>query len=350
MMKCLLSYATSHYVVYLESQSNQDYLTFDELKAYLISHYNNLILKLNLDFENDQFEIYDQDFEQYVIVDKCTKIRNLSKLRILKESHTSNLDQSANNSLDKSIDKTDQNNELNKDNKIDKNYCLNEKNELSINLNQSNEKSINERSAIKNQTLNTSKDTSSIQIDEMKSSRVIHLKENPFKEHCLRLQTDFNRLIEENKRLNAKLELYKQGSVANATNYLDDFVLNVDTIDELRKKLVEAKEAQKTIMDAFKKKSKEFRRVVYLLTGFKFDALEQRKYRLSHIYSNPNDYLFFTFEKEEVINLLGNDFSEKFYDLINTYLVNCGSYPSFLASITIKLFEEKQDNLKKELK
>ena len=45
--------------------------------------------------------------------------------------------------------------------------------------------------------------------------------------------------------------------------------------------------------------SQRDRRVLCLLTSFKFDALEQLKYLVSHVYSNRNDYLFFTFENED---------------------------------------------------
>lgn len=391
MIKCLLSCATSHHVIYLKATASTDHLTFDQFRLDLISHYGNLINELNLDFKVDSFEIYDTDFDQYVIMDRCSRIRHLSKLKVIKASdqcrnecpncgtnrnafkEESSMDSSQRtvsglnqNSIDTSrkasngLNSTSQTGSLN-DHELNQSQpplnrapladrtrsadliaglSSNLHRNLPVDFNKA-----NDQTPILNTSFKTYQ-TVECQTDEIER-RVVHLKDNPFKQRCLQMKNDYGRLIEDNKRLNAKLELYKQGSVANATNYLEDFVCNADQIERLKSELDEAKDEQKTIMEAFKKKSKEFRRVVYLLTGFKFDALEQRKYRVSHIYSNPNDYLFFTFEKEDVINLLGNEFSEKFYDLIHTYLVQAGSYPSFLASITIKLFAEKQENSKK---
>ena len=480
MIKCLLSYEASHYVVYLKASANAGWLSFDEARAYLSSHYDGLVKSLSLDFERDKFEIFDSDFGQYVIVDQCTRIGNLCKLKVTKPAtdlrqagldtqlvavnncfnscmnscingcpakvlacangrmdglkvgrpceyeQSKRLSQDLGRSNDKlvSFDRINTSDELNstkdtsksggqgrennkgsgrepsKDNGLDRrrtctgpassrgtpiqpirNVSLSASKESTplnaadqqLLMNSSchrhtsprspssscsncshtfadatvvyNSKLIDARAG--NETILSgsnaghSKGRQSVQCQTLDTERrIIHLRENPFRERCLKLRADYGRLIEDNKRLAAKLELYKQGSVANATSYLDDFVSNADTIERLQKELAEAKDEQKTIMEAFKKKSKEFRRVVYLLTGFKFDALEQRKYRVSHVYANPNDYLFFTFEKEEVINLLGNEFSEQFIDLIKTYLVQYGSYPSFLASITIKLFKE----------
>lgn len=466
MIKCLLSYETSHYVVYLKAANGAGWLSFDEARAYLISHYSGLVERLKLDFGRDKFEIFDSDFEQYVIVDRCTRIGNLCKLKVTKQQQpvdrpaglntqllalnscfnscmNSCLDGCLNSSKDTSRDadaikETNQqsvNKEFSsKDNGLDRrknsvgvvsrgtpiqpnrnvplsasqestpvnttnritlmnglsvgesvvssagssagsttnqhtsprsasgnrsncSNCSNcsstfigdstvvfnaaaKSNDFKSNNFKPNDAKPNDVSS-KSRQSDASSNHRTVQCQTLDTERrIIHLRENPFLQRCLKLRADYGRLIEENKRLAAKLELYKQGSVANATNYLDDFVSNADTIERLQKELAEAKDEQKTIMEAFKKKSKEFRRVVYLLTGFKFDALEQRKYRVSHVYANPSDYLFFTFEKEEVINLLGNEFSEQFIDLIKTYLVQHGSYPSFLASITIKLFKE----------
>lgn len=547
MIKCLLSYETSHYVVYLKASTGAVSLSFDEARECLSSEYADLIESLSLDFARDKFEIFDPDFQQYVIVDRCTQIGHLCKLKVTKPTDqltgqcaNNRLNGSTGNSLTRNSPTGNcstgncstgnfQTSNCPTSNCLTSNNCstsnclngstskLSDRNghscELVKPLNQSQDlsRSNNERFLEKvnssrelngtkdaskdskntwkntwkntsreigsrNTSRDTSKDTgrdtgsrnTSREINEISSQvskessqdnrldrrknsngligsretpiqptrtvsqsaskestpmnapdrsklplmnssnagnssnvgnssncsntstgdatvvfrtqpngaklsgptainssnsnhsraptghrhaqcqtleterRIIHLRENPFQERCLKLRADYGRLVEENKRLHAKLELYKQGSVANATNYLDDFVSNADTIERLQKELVEVKEEHKTIMEAYKKKSNEFRRVVFLLTGFKFDALEQRKYRISHTYSNPNDYLFFALEKDEDISLLSNEFSEKFIDLINKYLETYDSYPSFLASITIKLFKEKQ--------
>lgn len=379
LIKCLLSYETSHHVIYLSNQNQDNFLSFHQFKLLLINQYDDLIKKLNLDFNQIYFEIFDLDFQQFVNVDQHTKIKNLDKLKVIKRSAWNQMicdenclsclncsNKNASNAANASNISNNSKRTNLKDNSLNENqdYLIN-KNEINRNLNNSNQSNCSTNSKLssklslnrsnqlnssntstKSVTLkNSSIDTSNNQTTDH-DKRIIHLKDNLFKERCLKFESDYHKLIEENKRLLAKLELYKKtsNSMANTTTYLDSIVTNSDELERLRKELTELKENQESVIEGFKKKSNEFRRVVCKLTGFRFYALEQSKYKLNHIYSNPNEFLFFSYEKEDdAWNLFANEFSEKFYEQIDTYLNEYGSYPAFLASITLKLWEEERD-------
>ena len=70
------------------------------------------------------------------------------------------------------------------------------------------------------------------------------------------------------------------------------------------------------------------------------DALKQKIYKLSHMYANHDDCLFI--EKDIGTVLLETPFSAQFIDLIDKYLKEYDSFPTFLASVSLRLFEKKQ--------
>lgn len=140
-LKCLLSFETKHHVIYLKDNDNStDFITFNQFKENLINQYQDLIKELNLkfiDFDKLQFEIYDLDFQQFVIVDKWTQIKNLSKLKIINKLSINSIKKNSTNQIynlnkncfnNESIEINSVKNELNKDNNLN----------LSKNSNQSN--------------------------------------------------------------------------------------------------------------------------------------------------------------------------------------------------------------------
>lgn len=47
-------------------------------------------------------------------------------------------------------------------------------------------------------------------------------------------------------------------------------------------------------MEAFQRKSREMREIVYRLTGYRVDMLGEKQYKLIHMYAeSPDDYLLF---------------------------------------------------------
>lgn len=172
--------------------------------------------------------------------------------------------------------------------------------------------------------------------------RVIHLKQNPLSTDIEQQIQEFKRLEDENRRLNARLELYESGSDADVTRKLDEGIKNTLEVEKLNRKLSSAEKRQQNIIEAFKKTSKEFREVCYVLTGFRIDSLKQNTYRLSHIYAeSPNDILLFEWDSDRTIKLLENSYSQKLKDSVQTYLTQHDSFPAFLASLTLELFRKQ---------
>jgi mitotic spindle assembly checkpoint protein MAD1 len=182
----------------------------------------------------------------------------------------------------------------------------------------------------------------SICFESNDSYRVIHFKQNPLSHNIEQYNEEFKRLIDENRRLSTKLQLLESGSDANMTRQLDEGIKNTLEVEKLQQKLSSAEKRQQNIIDAFKKTSKEFREVCYILTGYRIDFLKQNTYRLSHIYAeSPNDILLFEWDTDRTIKLLENGYSEKLKESVQTYLAQHDSFPAFLASLTLELFRKQ---------
>ncbi|RWS04299.1 mitotic spindle assembly checkpoint protein MAD1-like protein [Dinothrombium tinctorium] len=145
-------------------------------------------------------------------------------------------------------------------------------------------------------------------------------------------------VIEENKRL--KLLLKQLESKVNSKG--EEKVKSEEEVKELKQQLNIAEKKRVHIMEAFKKTSKEFREVVYILTGYRIDALKQKIYRLSHVYAeSQNDVLLFELENNGNMKLQNNEYSEKLAPLINNYINKYDSFPAFLSALTMDLFQKQ---------
>lgn len=170
--------------------------------------------------------------------------------------------------------------------------------------------------------------------------KVIHLRDNPFQRQLDRRKREIKRLREENERINAKLELLESGNDADVTRRIDDAVNNAHEVEILKRKLDEYEKRETKILTSFRKTSREFREVCYLLTGYRIDALKDGIYRLSHMYAeSQSDVLLFEIAPHGEIQLLKNDYTDKISKFVNTYLEQGDSFPAFLSSITLDLFK-----------
>jgi mitotic spindle assembly checkpoint protein MAD1 len=118
------------------------------------------------------------------------------------------------------------------------------------------------------------KTESSVVVPELKNvkpervMKYVHFKDNPVNWEIEKYQEEFKRLTEENKKLVARVQLLKQGN-GDVTRMVDDEISKTEMIDTLQQELDFSKKKQQIIMDAYKKTSKDFREVVYLLTGYR---------------------------------------------------------------------------------
>lgn len=170
--------------------------------------------------------------------------------------------------------------------------------------------------------------------------RVIHLKNNPAQMKIHAKTKELEELKKENERLRARLELLESGNDADVTRRIDDAVNNAHQIEVLSQRLSEFQKREAKILDSFRKTSREFREVCYLLTGYRVDALKDRIYRLTSMYAeSEEDKLFFEIAPDGAIQLLKSEYSDRLSEHISTYLENADSFPAFLASITLELFK-----------
>jgi mitotic spindle assembly checkpoint protein MAD1 len=170
--------------------------------------------------------------------------------------------------------------------------------------------------------------------------RVIHLKNNPHKQVIEKKEAQYDSLSRENDRLRARLSLIESGNSADVTRRIENAVNSAGQIEQLTKKVNELKAREDKILDSFKKTSREFREVCYLLTGYRIDPLKDDIFRLSHMYAeHEEDKLYFEVKSDGTVNLLKNEFTDRYKEFISTYLEEADSFPAFLAAITLDLFK-----------
>ena len=179
-------------------------------------------------------------------------------------------------------------------------------------------------------------------MEKEENFKVIHFKQNPLNEMYQQQTEELNRLRDENQRLKAQVEILESGNDADMTKQMEAQVKYAQENEKLKQDIEKAEKRQKQIMDAFKKTSKEFREVCYILTGYRVDVLKQKIYKFSHVYAeSPNDFLMFELEENGTMKLLETDYSKRISDLVQTFLTQYDSFPSFLAALTMDLFRKQ---------
>merc|ERR1711862_905667 len=117
------------------------------------------------------------------------------------------------------------------------------------------------------------------------------------------------------------------------------------------KSIADAQKFNQRLKENFKEQIAIFREGVYLLTGLKidmFDATEQPTFKLRSVYAEREyDHLLFIWPEKykkgtsvTSLDLLSSDYAEEACKTDSfMYMTNFKSIPSFLASLTLKLFE-----------
>lgn len=176
--------------------------------------------------------------------------------------------------------------------------------------------------------------------------RVLHCRDNPIDRALKRKQSDIEAIRRENDKLSARLSLLEAGNSADVTRRIDDAVNSANQIELLTKKVEALKCREDKILNSFKKTSREFREVCYLLTGYRIDPLKDDVFRLSHMYAeHEEDKLFFEVKRDGTINLLKNEYTDQYTQFMSTYLEEADSFPAFLAAITLDLFKSSSQSV-----
>ena len=167
--------------------------------------------------------------------------------------------------------------------------------------------------------------------------KIIHLVENPADELIKLREFLCEQMKRDNERLQARLTLLESSDPDTTIHETSN---QSKQIEILSRKVEELKSREEKILNSCRKSTREFREVCYLLTGYRIDPLKDGIFRLSHMYAeSEDDQLFFEVQSDGTVSLLENEYTNRYSELISTYLNQGDSFPAFLASITLDLFK-----------
>lgn len=101
----------------------------------------------------------------------------------------------------------------------------------------------------------------------------------------------------------------------------------------------------KRLKEVFREQIQQYREAVHLLTGFKVDLKKSNGMellRLRSVYADhDDDELLVRMEANGALELLETDFCAQINQRVFAYLTTCRSFPAFLATLTLHLFEKQ---------
>ncbi|KAJ3410220.1 Mitotic spindle assembly checkpoint protein MAD1 [Chytridiales sp. JEL 0842] len=173
-------------------------------------------------------------------------------------------------------------------------------------------------------------------------TKILQLRDGPENQYHAVRQATLDALREENKALRENLvqqyaseRLYPAASLKALEIELERLV---GVVDEKEKRMARLKEV-------YKAKAQEYREAVFSLLGYKVDFQEGRV-RLTSTFSDPHDpsFLFTSGENDfGTLQILGGSL-DRLSNLSRSrqyYVVEKGSVPAFLASVTLESWERK---------
>lgn len=176
--------------------------------------------------------------------------------------------------------------------------------------------------------------------------RVIHLKNNPSRMAIDERSADMEKLRKENVQLRARLDILQSGCDMNVTREIDAVVDNANLKHELEARFEEYKRRENKIMSSFRETSRNFRKAVSSLTGYKMDALKDGYYKLFTDADRCDDdhSLKFKLIDEANLELIPTGLSRRYEEKYRTYVTNGDSFPAFIASTIMSEFNTNQSN------
>ncbi|KAL1916480.1 uncharacterized protein VTP21DRAFT_5671 [Calcarisporiella thermophila] len=124
------------------------------------------------------------------------------------------------------------------------------------------------------------------------------------------------------------------------------FVRLKDENQRLENLVAEKDKRMMRLKEVYKTKAQEVREAVFSLLGYKLDILENGRVRLTSIYSEKDDHSFvFTSEDNDsgTMQLIGGgnmQYVRSLENHIKFWVVERGSIPAFLSTVTLELFEK----------
>ena len=172
-------------------------------------------------------------------------------------------------------------------------------------------------------------------------AKVLHFTTNPTAQAIQKRESQVSELLNENTTLKARIQLLEQGQTTDLTMMVGAKVEEGEgeKVHKLKEQLNKAEVMKERLMEAFKKTSHDFREVVYHLTGYRIDVLQDNKYRLLPLYAeSQEDSLLFQKSQAGDIQMLESEFSLELGELMEEHLERNNSIPMLLAGLTMQLF------------
>lgn len=178
---------------------------------------------------------------------------------------------------------------------------------------------------------------------EAEKSKIIQIQTSNQAE-LSRLNEELKQVGEENQRLQERIKALESEKMNNNSAKSEEDEETQKEIEKLKKDLASGKKKQELMMKYFKKTSNDFRDVCHRLTGYRIDVLKNNQYKLTNVYANSSEecLLFeLSTENEKELKLLENDYSKNLDENVQIYLVQHDSFPAFLSSLTLDLFQRQ---------
>ncbi|KAE8914420.1 hypothetical protein PF005_g6182 [Phytophthora fragariae] len=178
----------------------------------------------------------------------------------------------------------------------------------------------------------------------VETTKIVHLAVNPTRE-LLQSKTktsDIEKLRQENEALRARLNRLTDGEDTETPSAPAEDRLTTttsyDTVEGLKK-------LNQRLKQVFGDQIRQYREAVYLLTGYKVDLKKSNGMellRLRSVYAeHDDDELLVRMEANGSLELLDSEFCSQINQRVFAYLTACRSFPAFLSTLTLHLFEKQ---------
>ncbi|KAE9008923.1 hypothetical protein PR002_g15753 [Phytophthora rubi] len=178
----------------------------------------------------------------------------------------------------------------------------------------------------------------------VETTKIVHLAVNPTRE-LLQSKTktsDIEKLRQENEALRARLNRLTDGEDTETPSAPAEDRLTTttsyDTVEGLKK-------LNQRLKQVFGDQIRQYREAVYLLTGYKVDLKKSNGVellRLRSVYAeHDDDELLVRMEANGSLELLDSEFCSQINQRVFAYLTACRSFPAFLSTLTLHLFEKQ---------
>ncbi|KAJ8554677.1 hypothetical protein ON010_g9807 [Phytophthora cinnamomi] len=178
----------------------------------------------------------------------------------------------------------------------------------------------------------------------VETTKIVHLAVNPTREllQSKAKSTDIEKLRQENEALRARLNKLTGGEDTESPSAPAEDKLTTmtsyDTVEGLKK-------LNQRLKQVFGDQIRQYREAVYLLTGYKVDLKKSNGMellRLRSVYAeHDDDELLVRMEANGSLELLDSEFCSQINQRVFAYLTTCRSFPAFLSTLTLHLFEKQ---------